>query len=161
MTARTETPKQRKWRLAQKRAYYAENRERELAQKRAYYAENRGRQLAQRRAYREANPEKVRESMRKYREANPEKVRESMRKYDRIYRGMPTPTRPEPAGCEACHKPPSGRYKSLCLEHNHTTGAFRGWLCHRCNSALGLLGDSAQGVLQLLAFLIRNDEGLV
>ena len=146
MTARTETPKQRKWRLAQKRAYYAENRERELAQKRAYYAENRGRQLAQRRAYREANPEKV---------------RESRRKYDRIYRGMPTPTRPEPAGCEACHKPPSGRYKSLCLEHNHTTGAFRGWLCHRCNSALGLLGDSAQGVLQLLAYLIRNDEGLV
>ena len=38
--------------------------------------------------------------------------------------------------CECC-----GRIDRLFLNHCHTTGAYRGWLCGQCNLSLGLLGD--------------------
>jgi hypothetical protein len=38
------------------------------------------------------------------------------------------PPRPKDGRCEAC-----GEKKVLCLDHDHETGEFRGWLCHRCN----------------------------
>jgi len=33
--------------------------------------------------------------------------------------------------------------RQLSLDHDHKTGKPRGFLCHRCNSAIGLLGDDA------------------
>jgi hypothetical protein len=32
-------------------------------------------------------------------------------------------------------------YTSLCLDHNHTTGAIRKFLCRRCNVALSFFED--------------------
>jgi len=51
---------------------------------------------------------------------------------------------PPPPGspCECCERP----CESLMLDHDHSTHAFRGWVCRSCNSALGLLGDDAEGV---------------
>ena len=57
--------------------------------------------------------------------------------------------------CELCSQPdPSGRM--LCLDHDHETGAFRGWLCGRCNKALGLLGDNVAGLERGIAYLRRS-----
>jgi hypothetical protein len=56
--------------------------------------------------------------------------------------------------CEAC-----GTRASLCLDHDHETGRARGILCNACNSALGLLKDSAQRLDGLLAYVRRNVEG--
>jgi Recombination endonuclease VII len=60
----------------------------------------------------------------------------------RKYRGLPDPTRPRPEVCEV----PGCARKATILEHCHVTGAFRGWVCRRCNLFLGCLGDD------LLAF---------
>lgn len=40
-------------------------------------------------------------------------------------------------------------------DHNHGTGQFRGWLCHHCNVALGLLGDNPE-VIEAAASYLRQ-----
>jgi hypothetical protein len=39
------------------------------------------------------------------------------------------------------------------LDHEHLTGEFRGWLCHHCNTALGLLQDSSDRCIALARYL--------
>lgn len=43
--------------------------------------------------------------------------------------------------------------KKLCIDHDHDTGAFRGLLCHRCNSAIGLLDESPKVIKAALRYL--------
>ena len=62
-------------------------------------------------------------------------------------------TRPCPNACESCGHPPRGTTDGLVLDHDHTTGAFRGWLCRNCNIGLGMLGDTREAVMALLAYL--------
>jgi len=35
--------------------------------------------------------------------------------------------------CDICSKPISLFKSEICLDHDHTTGKFRAWLCHGCN----------------------------
>jgi hypothetical protein len=67
--------------------------------------------------------------------------------------GMPMPTRPRPTHCESCGRLPGTR--GLHLDHDHTTNKFRGWLCSKCNAALGLLGDTLAAVEAIRAYLLR------
>ena len=55
-----------------------------------------------------------------------------------------------PAGtpCECC-----GRVSKLHLDHAHGSDEFRGWICRECNSSLGLMGDSIEGVKKALTYL--------
>ena len=55
-----------------------------------------------------------------------------------------------PAGtpCECC-----GRVSKLFLDHSHDTDTFRGWICRECNSSIGLMGDSVEGVRKALTYL--------
>ena len=59
---------------------------------------------------------------------------------------------PAPATCECCMRPFT-QYHGACFDHDHNTGAFRGWLCVRCNTALGHAGDDLEGVLRLVRYL--------
>jgi hypothetical protein len=65
----------------------------------------------------------------------------------------PSPTRPCPALCENCGRPPGER--ALHLDHDHTAGKFRGWLCFACNSGIGKLGDNIAGLRRAIAYLER------
>ncbi len=65
------------------------------------------------------------------------------RNHWRKQNGLPDPSRAESSTCEICGGPPSGKGARLHLDHCHLTGIFRGWLCHRCNMALGLFKDSS------------------
>lgn len=56
--------------------------------------------------------------------------------------------------CAICGKPCDlGR---LAVDHDHETGRIRGLLCRRCNTAIGLLGDSLDGVLRAVDYLNVN-----
>ena len=52
-----------------------------------------------------------------------------------------------------CGVPESECTQRLCMDHNHKTGEFRGWLCHKCNRAAGLLDDSHEKIFGLACFM--------
>lgn len=72
---------------------------------------------------------------------------ESRKVRDEIRRHAPPIT--EDHTCPICEKNleeislhKSKSMGSFVLDHDHEKRMFRGWLCHNCNSALGMLGDS-------------------
>ncbi len=48
--------------------------------------------------------------------------------------------------CGECEKSDN----SLCIDHCHITGKFRGWLCRNCNLALGLCQDNPNILVKYL-----------
>ena len=56
--------------------------------------------------------------------------------------------------CEVCGTPEIECNRKLHMDHNHETGGFRGWLCSKCNHALGLFNDNPD-VLERAAQYIR------
>jgi DNA-binding PadR family transcriptional regulator len=74
----------------------------------------------------------------------------------RRIRGQPEPTRPRPHFCECCGAIDLVLDKPLCLDHDHRTGAFRGWICDSCNVGIGRLGDNLEGARNAVAYLEKN-----
>lgn len=64
-------------------------------------------------------------------------------------------TRPRPQRCEVCHGPSA---RTMCFDHNHETGEFRGWLCNGCNAALGHAGDNPALLKALANYLDRHSR---
>ena len=82
--------------------------------------------------------------------------REYQREYQRhkkYYSKGCIPTRPAPEYCECRGCIPCKR--GLYIDHDHKTGAFRGWLCHKCNTGIGLLGDGVEGLALAIEYLKR------
>lgn len=67
------------------------------------------------------------------------------------------PTRPRPEQCEVCGAFGKDFKKGLCYDHDHSTGKFRGWLCTRCNVALGMVKDNTE-LLEALAKYINDSR---
>ena len=65
-------------------------------------------------------------------------------------------TRPPGTPCDNCGKTSS----SLSLDHCHSTGEFRGWLCSLCNHAIGMLGDDIEALKRAVGYLERAKKGM-
>ena len=60
--------------------------------------------------------------------------------------------------CQCCKEPvyklKDGQKDSWQCDHKHGTTEFRGWICKKCNTGLGLIGDSATNLLNMYSYLI-------
>jgi len=43
-------------------------------------------------------------------------------------------------------------------DHDHDTGEFRGWLCKKCNTGMGALGDNLESMLRAVQYLAKQDD---
>lgn len=61
--------------------------------------------------------------------------------------------RPRPDRCDVC-----GREGKIYFDHDHKTEEFRGWLCHKCNFALGHVDDSVEILRGLIKYLQEYEK---
>lgn len=66
--------------------------------------------------------------------------------------------------CKASEEEAIGRggskAKAFCIDHDHKTGKFRGYLCHDCNRALGQFGDSIEVLQNAIKYLEKPHKSL-
>lgn len=115
------------------------------ASARRWYARNRAKHLAKTARYYRANPDRAadRHLQRTY--------GISLAEYDRILAE-------QGGGCGLCGKRQGAEKMKLAVDHDHATGLVRGLLCHRCNRAIGALGDTVEGVRRALNYLERAQQ---
>ncbi len=58
--------------------------------------------------------------------------------------------------CYICQTVP----KRLAIDHCHKTGEVRGLLCGNCNTALGMINDSAEILTSMLEYIRRHRDAL-
>lgn len=59
--------------------------------------------------------------------------------------------RKKPMQCEIC-----GETGQICFDHDHLTNKFRGWICFKCNFALGYAKDNPYLLQKLSEYLIKH-----
>jgi hypothetical protein len=127
-------------------------------QNRAYRARNRDAIRASDRARHAADPSKKHRLSARYYRKNREKIIAKSSAYSKKIetvcriRGVdPVSVPPKPVVCDA-----TGRGGTICLDHDHRTGKFRGWLERRCNVILGLAEDDPALLRALADYLDRH-----
>jgi hypothetical protein len=57
--------------------------------------------------------------------------------------------------CSKCKV--ENEFKTLCVDHNHTTGKIRGLLCRQCNIGISALKENEQNFIKAIKYLKEND----
>ena len=60
--------------------------------------------------------------------------------------------------CDICGAKENDLTRKLAFDHDHKTERFRGWLCGRCNTTLGAVGDNKELLLALIDYLTRTKK---
>lgn len=106
------------------------------------------------RKYVKKNPSKKKIWDKNYYDKNPEKCRALSRIRGHRRDNLPVALYPMTSECEICGK--TNFKRVLCLDHDHETGKFRGWLCDKCNNALGLFKDNIDTMRKAIAYLEKK-----
>lgn len=105
------------------------------------------------------------EARKKWRKSNPEQAQLSQRgrnlkhKYGITINEYESLLEQQGGRCACCGVEENttlyGHNRSLnfAVDHCHTTGKVRGLLCNQCNRAIGMLGDTVEGVRRALKYL--------
>lgn len=64
--------------------------------------------------------------------------------------------RPKSETCEICGAFGSDTKNGICYDHNHTTGEFRGWICTRCNVAIGMVKENIETLEAIIEYIKKN-----
>lgn len=57
--------------------------------------------------------------------------------------------------CTICSSPMGDK---VCFDHDHETGKFRAVLCHKCNTALGLVNDDLTILERMVGYLKEHGQ---
>ena len=111
--------------------------------------------LTQNTKWRKANKEKVKEIKRVYNKRVERKLRDQhyKRNYGISIEQFESMESLCMGVCGCCGAAPKGRCKRLSVDHCHKTGKIRGLLCAPCNKAIGVLGDSVEGLRRAVEYL--------
>jgi len=58
--------------------------------------------------------------------------------------------------CAICKGEGDGRWKKLCVDHDHKTGKVRQLLCRNCNVVLGQVGDNPNLLEEMIKYLQKH-----
>lgn len=111
-------------------------------------------------AWREANTERDQLNTERWNEANPDYKRRNQlqRKYGITVEQYDDLLTAQNGLCGCCEtNKPGGRWGTFHVDHCHESNEIRGLLCNRCNTAIGLFGDTADGVSKALKYLRRTE----
>jgi len=114
-----------------------------------------------RKRWRLRNVERARNQVRDWRKANPERFKDAgrslrLKKYGLTVEAFDALLAQQLGICACCGTAtPGNRWH---VDHDHATGAVRGIICGKCNTGLGLLGDTVEGVERALRYLKRSQS---
>jgi hypothetical protein len=58
--------------------------------------------------------------------------------------------------CAICKSEGDGKWKKLCVDHDHKTGKVRQLLCRNCNMMLGQAGDNINLLEEMIKYLQKH-----
>lgn len=102
------------------------------------------------RKWRKKNPGYAAKKSREYYARNPGAIRRAnLRKYGLTIEQFDEMYRQQNGCCASCK---CASEETLCVDHNHTTGAVRSLLCANCNTAFGHLKEDPARIVALLEY---------
>ncbi len=157
----TKTEANREWRRANPDKCAAnakrcreKNIEKFRERERLWRENNKDKRAAAARRRRAANPDKEKVTRERTRFTSPlTKAKHWAKKHNHM-KCLATPQELESAftgRCFVCSEPEGAT--RLEMDHCHTTGKFRGWLCKPCNITLGMINDSPERLRKLIDYL--------
>lgn len=87
--------------------------------------------------------------LKSWRDKNREKAQLIQKRYREKKKVKAAGGRERPSKCDVCEKSDVG----IVWDHCHASGKFRGWICDRCNKALGMVKDSPEILIRLSKYL--------
>lgn len=108
--------------------------------------------------YYENNKEKLKKQMKEFYLKNPEakrlnKIRARCHRYGITIEEYNKQYEKQNGCCAICGANDKDLPKKLHIDHNHTDNKFRGFLCHYCNTALGLFRDDVVVLRKAIKYL--------
>lgn len=118
------------------------------AHKKDYYNKNKNSIGLKQKVRNKSNPEKTKEKARK---ANLRKYQLTLAQYDDMHLK-------QDGRCAICRVPQCDLKYKFSVDHDHVTGKVRQLLCVKCNSVLGLSGDSVDRLQLAINYLKKHGK---
>lgn len=108
--------------------------------------------------WRAANPERFQFSNKKYKQDNKERILAASRlaRYGVSAEEFAEMHAAQGMACAGCGTTTPTTKRKWCVDHDHSTGRFRGVLCQHCNTVLGHARDRPEVLRQLADYLDRS-----
>lgn len=87
-----------------------------------------------------------------YKDKLDSRCKKCVKKHSKIRGRLHKEAPPKPEVCECCKQIPI----KWVLDHDHGDHSFRGWICDRCNTGIGKLGDNLEGLIKAVNYLIMT-----